>query len=162
LKVECELKDLWLFVVSGRTTFMGHYDHSCEECQTFFAETLEDLTPHIINYLLNASGDYTSIYKVKALVYDDKVFMRVPEYVSLSDFIDYYGEENFISCEEIKGKEYYDVFQKVRKSQEYKNAVSEAQTLKAQREKQEREAKKKQQEKRERETLKKLQEKYGE
>jgi len=162
MKVECELKDLYLFVISGRTNFMGHYDHSCEECEMFFAETLEGLTPFIINYLLDDSEDYTSLYQVKALVYEDKVFMGVPEYVSLSNFIDYYGEECFISCEELERQKHYDIFQKVRNSQEYKNAVSRRKALKKQQEKQERESKAKQREKRERETLKKLQKKYGE
>jgi len=150
-----EVKDIYLFVESAKTSWMGNYDASCEDVTITWADTLEGLIPRIAVVLASKTLDYPYLFKVKALMYNGKPHISLFENFPYSDFMDY-ASECFIECKQLEHTVWYDLKEKAKQSEDY---CSHAKWLKN-KEKQEKQERQKEEEEKERNLYIQLKAKY--
>jgi len=101
MKVEAELKEVYILVIEGKTSFMGRYDASCESSDFYISEDLEPIIKRIAIHKACDSYDYLSLYKAKILHYKGRPYLPFVETFPSSSAMDYFAEK-LIDLEELK------------------------------------------------------------
>jgi len=127
MKIEAEIREVYVVVESSRHTFMGCYEPSEDYCEIHYAQTLGELFTLIAKHIIYpAKGFSFSVYKLKALIYNGEVYSRAVsgEYVRDSDFMDDY-KGNFLSSSKIERKEYEEFVKWAKSSEQYRTILKE-------------------------------------